>query len=64
MLEEPDYKLLKALKSGMQNFVITDPRLPDNPIVYASQGFLTSRVTPWSRCWVATAASFRAPTRT
>ena len=40
MLEEPDYKLLKALKSGMQNFVITDPRLPDNPIVYASQGFL------------------------
>lgn len=40
MLDEPDYKLLKALKSGMQNFVITDPRLPDNPIVYASQGFL------------------------
>ena len=24
-----------------QNFVITDPSLPDNPIVFASQGFLT-----------------------
>ena len=32
--------MLKALKRGQQNFVITDPRLPDNPIVYASQGFL------------------------
>ncbi|KAG5179453.1 PAS domain-containing protein, partial [Tribonema minus] len=23
-----------------QSFVVTDPNLPDNPIVYASQGFL------------------------
>jgi PAS domain S-box-containing protein len=39
-LDDPDYSLLKALQSSQQNFVITDPSLPDNPIVYASHGFL------------------------
>lgn len=39
-LDDPDYSLVKALQTAQQNFVITDPTLPDNPIVYASQGFL------------------------
>ena len=29
------------LQMAQQTFVITDPLLPDNPIVFASQGFLT-----------------------
>jgi PAS domain-containing protein len=40
ILDDPDYTLVKALQTAQQNFVITDPSLPDNPIVYASQGFL------------------------
>ena len=41
VLDDPDYSLVKALQTAQQNFVITDPSLPDNPIVFASQGFLT-----------------------
>jgi len=40
-LDNPDYSLVKALQTAQQNFVISDPSVPDNPIVYASQGFLT-----------------------
>ena len=40
-LDNPDYGLVKALQITEQNFVITDPSIPDNPIVFASQGFLT-----------------------
>jgi PAS domain S-box-containing protein len=40
-LDDPDYSLVKALQTAQQNFVISDPALPDNPIVYASQGFLS-----------------------
>ena len=40
-LDDPDYSLVKALQIAQQNFVITDPSLPDNPIVFASQGFLS-----------------------
>ena len=39
-LDDPDYRLVKALQTAQQNFVISDPSLPDNPIVYASSGFL------------------------
>lgn len=39
-LDDPDYSLVKALQTAQQNFVISDPSIPDNPIVYASQGFL------------------------
>jgi len=39
-LDDPDYSLVKALQTAEHNFLITDPSLPDNPIVYASQGFL------------------------
>lgn len=40
-LDDPDYSLVKALQIAQQNFVITDPSIPDNPIVFASAGFLT-----------------------
>jgi PAS domain S-box-containing protein len=40
-LDDPDYSLVKALQTAQQNFVISDPSMPDNPIVYASQGFLS-----------------------
>ena len=40
LLDNSDFALMRALQSGQQNFVITDPRLPDNPIVHASEGFL------------------------
>jgi len=39
-LIEPDYRLMSALSGSQQNFAISDPSLPDNPIVYVSQGFL------------------------
>ncbi len=39
-LDDPDYSLVKALQTAQHNFVITDPSLPDNPITYASHGFL------------------------
>jgi PAS domain S-box-containing protein len=41
VLDDPDYGLVKALQTAQQNFVITDPAAPDNPIVFASQGFLS-----------------------
>ena len=37
---EPDFRLMSALSNSQQNFAISDPTLPDNPIVYVSQGFL------------------------
>lgn len=40
ILEKADYKLLAAIQSAQRSFVITDPALPDNPIVFASLGFL------------------------
>jgi len=39
-LDDPSFSFSKALQTAQQNFVVTDPSLPDNPIVYASQGFL------------------------
>jgi len=38
-LVKADFSLMESLTSGQQNFVLSDPRLPDNPIVYASPGF-------------------------
>lgn len=43
ILDDPDYSLVKALQTAQQNFVITDASLPDNPIVFASGGFLEVR---------------------
>ena len=46
-LSQSDHTLVKSLTRGQQNFVLSDPRLPDNPIVFASQGFLN--LTGYSR---------------
>ena len=57
VLEDPDFAFVRALKQGKQNFVITDPHLVDNPIVYATQGFLDltgyslDQVTSRERHW-------------
>lgn len=40
LLEKGDFNLVKALQTAQQSFVVTDPSLPDNPVVFASQGFL------------------------
>jgi len=39
-LMKPDYRLMSALSGSQQNFAISDPGQPDNPIVFVSQGFL------------------------
>lgn len=36
-----DFDLIESLTKTRQSFVLTDPRLADNPIVYASRPFLT-----------------------
>jgi len=46
-LDRQDFSLMKSLQSSQQCFVITDPSLQDNPIVYASEGFLN--VTGYTR---------------
>merc|ERR1712232_253469 len=46
-LVNSDFSLIESLTSGQQNFVLSDPRLPDNPIVYASAGFYN--LTGYSR---------------
>ena len=38
-LMRSDFNLIQSLTSSQRNFVLSDPRLPDNPIVYASEGF-------------------------
>lgn len=38
-LVRSDFQLMASLSSGQQNFVLSDPRLPDNPIVFATPGF-------------------------
>ena len=38
-ISSQDYQLLHALSACQQNFVLSDPTLPDNPIVFASPGF-------------------------
>jgi PAS domain S-box-containing protein len=40
ILMEPDFRLIQALINSQQNFVLSDPSLPDNPIVYCSEGFI------------------------
>jgi len=38
-LVKSDYTLIRSLSVSQRNFILTDPRLLDNPIVFASQGF-------------------------
>ena len=39
VLTKSDFSLINSLTSGQQCFVLSDPKLPDNPIVFASPGF-------------------------
>jgi PAS domain S-box-containing protein len=39
-LVSSDFDLIETLTMAQQSFVLTNPRLPDNPIVYASCSFL------------------------
>jgi len=39
-IDQQDQGLVKSIQSSQQSFIITDPSLQDNPIVYASDGFL------------------------
>lgn len=40
LLDQSGYLLVKALQSSQPSFCVTDPQLPDNPIVYASDSFI------------------------
>jgi PAS domain S-box-containing protein len=40
VLARADFSLISAICSAQRSFCITDPALPDNPIVFASQDFL------------------------
>jgi PAS domain S-box-containing protein len=39
MLVRSDFSLMSCLTSGQKCFVLSDPKLPDNPIVYATGAF-------------------------
>lgn len=45
--DSQDFSLVKSIESSQQSFIITDPSLTDNPIVFASDGFL--EVTGYAR---------------
>lgn len=40
-LDREDFSLMQSIQNSQQCFIITDPSLHDNPIVYASNDFLT-----------------------
>jgi PAS domain S-box-containing protein len=40
-MDSQDFNLVRSIQRSQQCFVITDPSLQDNPIVYASDDFLT-----------------------
>lgn len=42
-----DQVLLDMLDPFVHNYVITDPALPDNPIIYASEAFCSFTEYPW-----------------
>jgi PAS domain S-box-containing protein len=39
-LDSQDFNLVKSIQTSQHSFIITDPSLADNPIVFASDGFL------------------------
>lgn len=47
ILDKRDHNFIQSVQKSQQCFVITDPSLQDNPIVYASDDFLT--LTGYSR---------------
>lgn len=40
LLDKADFGLMSAIQAAQRSFCISDPSLPDNPIVFASKGFL------------------------
>ena len=40
ILENADHSLMTAIQASQRSYVISDPNLPDNPIIFASKGFL------------------------
>lgn len=40
-LDQQDFNLIKSIQQSQHSFVITDPSLQDNPIVFASDDFLS-----------------------
>jgi PAS domain S-box-containing protein len=46
-MDKQDFNLIKSIQSSQHSFVITDPSLQDNPIVFASDDFLS--LTGYSR---------------
>ena len=46
-LDQEDFNLVTSIQQSQHSFVITDPSLQDNPIVFASEDFLT--LTGYSR---------------
>ena len=40
-LDKDDFSLIQSIQNSQQCFIITDPSLHDNPIVFASNDFLT-----------------------
>lgn len=41
-MDQDDFNLVKSVQRSQHSFVITDPSLQDNPIVFASEGFLST----------------------
>lgn len=50
LLDQSGFLLVKALQSSQPSFCVTDPQMPDNPIVYASDSFI--ELTGYSRAQV------------
>lgn len=46
-MDQQDFNLVRSVQQSQHSFVITDPCLQDNPIVFASDGFL--KVTGYAR---------------
>ena len=39
IMDKADFGLVAAIQAAQRSFCITDPSLPDNPIIFASKGF-------------------------
>lgn len=50
LLDQSGFLLVKALQSSQPSFCVTDPQMPDNPIVYASDSFI--ELTGYTRAQV------------
>mmetsp|Transcript_36096 Transcript_36096/g.47600 ORF Transcript_36096/g.47600 Transcript_36096/m.47600 type:complete len:503 (+) Transcript_36096:105-1613(+) len=47
LLVKPDHTMMGLLQDLKPSFCVTDPKLPDNPIVFASEGFM--KLTGYTR---------------